>query len=293
MSLDGQRDLQTFEHIVGISVRAHTEQDTLFKHLEDRRTAHGVAHIALGIVDDHRIRRCDLIHLRFCHMDTVTEDGFLTEDTPFLEPLNREHMIILAAVDHIVQPLADVDMVPCSAVVRLDAFFKGLVGERKQRVHTKHRRQHRIGVFLTVLDKVGILLDRFLAFCFTVAIGNLIAQAGANAHLFRAVSDREQRSRDLLVARVMIEHRRHTVADALQIGSVSARPGIFQGQLTVELPPHPVEDLIKIRGIIAVDRKTSGKPRVDMRMRVDERGHDQLTACVDKLRLRILLFHLG
>ena len=100
---------------------------------------------------------------------------FFGEDAPLLEPLSGEHMIVVAAVLYVVQSFTDVDMVACPAIIRLDAFFKGLVGDREQRVHTEHGAEHRIVLLLTIPDEVGILFDRFVTFCLAVAVGDLIA----------------------------------------------------------------------------------------------------------------------
>ena len=108
-------------------------------------------------------------------MDAVTEDRFLTEDAPLHQPVNGQHMVVITAVLYVVEPLADVDMVTRPAVIRLDAFFKGTVGDREQRVHAEHGTEHRIILLLAILDKVGILLDGFITLRLAVTVGDLVA----------------------------------------------------------------------------------------------------------------------
>ena len=85
----------------------------------------------------------------------------------------------------------------------------------------------------------------------------------------------------------------HAVADALQIGGVGAVSGALESQPAVELPPHAVEDLIEIGRVVAADGQSPRQSRINMRVCVDEGGHDHLTLRVDELSLRVFCPEIG
>ena len=81
MPLDEEKHLQGLQHVVGIGVGAHTHQDAPLHHLQHRRTAHGVAHIGLWIIDHHGAGLPKDLHLGGIDMDAVAQDGLFPQNT--------------------------------------------------------------------------------------------------------------------------------------------------------------------------------------------------------------------
>ena len=69
---------------MGVGVRAHAHVDAAAEELEHRRTAHGVAHVGLGVVDHVRARLADDVHLGGRHVDAVAQHRVRAEE-PVLE----------------------------------------------------------------------------------------------------------------------------------------------------------------------------------------------------------------
>ena len=91
---------------------------------------------------------------------------------------------------------------------------------------------------------------------------------------------------------MVVKDCRHAVPDAVKDGCVCTGSGTVQSQMTVDIPPHPVQNFKEIGGIVAVDRKSSCKSGIDMSMGIDESGHDQLAVGVHEFSVRIFLLHL-
>ena len=86
---------------------------------------------------------------------------------------------------------------------------------------------------------------------------------------------------------MVIEDRCHPVPNAVQNGCIRTGPGAVQGKMTVDRPPGSVQHLKEIGRIIADDREASGQTGIDMRMRIDQSGHDHSALRINKLRIRI------
>jgi len=54
--VDQVADLVALQHVVGVAVGAQAQKDAGLEEIQHRATAHGVAHVRLGVVDDHRVR---------------------------------------------------------------------------------------------------------------------------------------------------------------------------------------------------------------------------------------------
>ena len=89
----------------------------------------------------------------------------------------------------------------------------------------------------------------------------------------------------------MVEDRRHAVTDAVQYGGVRRSFGSVQSQMAVDVPPHPVKYFEEIGRIMPLDRKSSRKTGVNVRMRIDKARHDDAAFCIHKLRFRIFCLH--
>ena len=91
----------------------------------------------------------------------------------------------------------------------------------------------------------------------------------------------------------MVEDGGDALLDAVDVEGVGGGLGAGQGQAAVNGPPGAVQNLIEIGGIVALDGKSAGKGRVDMRMGVDESRHDNATLGVNKFRIGILCLQIG
>ena len=292
-ALDAERGLERFDHIVCPCVGAEAEQDARLGQRQHRADADGVGHVGLGVVDDHGVGVLDELDLRGVHVDAVAEDGLLAQNAVVVQALHGAAAVVLQGVIDVVHALGDVDVVAGAAVVGLDHAVKRLVGDGEQRVAAEHGGEHRILLLLAVGDPVGVLLDGLQALLLAVAVGDLVAQTGADAEFLGALADLEQGAGDLAVGRVMVENGRNALLDAVDVQGICGGAGAFERQLAVHGPPRTVEDLIEVRGIVADDGQAACQRGIDVGMRVDECGHDDAALGVDDLGLRVFCAQRG
>ena len=86
----------------------------------------------------------------------------------------------------------------------------------------------------------------------------------------------------------MVEDGRDALFDAVDVERVGAGAGAFERQVAVNGPPCAVEHFKKVGGIVSDDGKAARQRGINMRVRVDERGHDDAALGVDSFRLRVL-----
>ena len=102
---------------MGISVRAKSGQNSSVHQFHRRRTATGVAHIGLRIVNDHSVRLLDQIHLMRIDVDAVAEQRLVSEHTVIHEPVYNPLSVMFQTVVKVFNPLCHVNVV--SHFVRL------------------------------------------------------------------------------------------------------------------------------------------------------------------------------
>ena len=292
VSLDDQEDFHALQHVVGIGIGAHANGDPFFHHLKDRSAADGVAHVGLRVVDDHGSGFLNDVHLGGTHMDAVAEQGPVPQDPVVEQAVHRPAAIVAEAVIDGIHTLRDVDVEAGHSVIGLHHLLKGSVGDREKGVAAEHGLDHGIIGFNCIFGKISVLPDPLQGLFFAVALGDLIAEAGPHACFLRDVPDGKKRTGDLAEAGVVVKDRRHAVADAVQDRCVGRRPGSVQSEPPVDRPPGAVEDLKEIGGIIADNGKAPGQPGIDMRVGIDQAGHDDAALRVDKGRLRILFLQI-
>lgn len=191
------------------------------------------------------------------------------------------------------------DVVTGAAIVGGHHAVKGLVADGEQGVSAEHGGQHGVPVPFALGDEVGIFLDGLEALFFAVPVGNLIAQAGADAEFLGGGGNGVQRAGDLGIGGVMVENGGNALLDAVYVQGVGAGAGAGQGQLAVDGPPGAVQDLVEIGGIVAHDGQAPCQGGVDMGVGIDEGGHDDAALGVDEVGLGVfgpqdaLLAHLG
>ena len=190
-------------------------------------------------------------------------------------------------------------MVAGAAIVGGHHAVKGLVADGEQGVSAEHGGQHGVPVPFTLGDEVGIFLDGLEALFLAVPVGNLIAQAGADAEFLGRGGNGVQRAGNLGIGGVMVENGGDALLDAVHIQGVGAGAGAGQGQLAVDGPPGAVQDLVEVGGIVAHNGQAPCQGGVDMGVGIDEGGHDDAALGVDEVGLGVfgpqdaLLAYLG
>ena len=176
--------------------------------------------------------------------------------------------------------------------VCLNAFFKRFIAYREKRMAAEHCLQHWVVFALAVIYKASVLLNGFIALLFAVALAHLIAQARAYAKRLCRVGYCKKAALYLAKACMMIEYRGAAGLYAVYYGCVCAAARILKGKAAVYFPPHAVQHLVKIGGVIARYAETPRKGGIYVRMRVYERGHYNAALRVHKFRIRVFQAHL-
>ena len=116
----------------------------------------------------------------------------------------------------------------------------------------------------------------------TVPVRGLVAEAGADADEPGDVRHPLQRPRDGVGAGVVVEDRRHAVADALDERGARVQLHVLQGEQPVQAPPEVLEDLGEAPGRL-VDRHPARVGAVGVGVGVDQASHDDPAADVQHL----------
>ena len=226
-------------------------------------------------------------------MDAVAENGLFTQNAVILQPLNRAAAVVLQGIVHVVHAFGDMNVVAGAAVVGLDHAVKGLVGDGEQCVTAEHGCEHRILALLTLGDEVGIFLNGLQALFLAVAVGDFIAQAGADAEFLGGFCDGVQAAGNLAVGGVVVKNGGHALLDAVNVKCVGRSAGTGQREPAVDGPPCAVKHLVEVCWIIAHDGQATRQSGIDVRMCVDERGHDDAALGIDELSLGVLGLQIG
>ena len=158
---------------------------------------------------------------------------------------------------------------PCLA-----AFVECPVAERKRRMHPKQSAQPVIACILAVLKKRAILLDALMRHFRAVAVGDLVAKATAHAGLARGLGNAEQTARHSAGAGMMVKYCCHAVADRGDHAHHGAPVNVVEHKRLVEPPPQPLQNLSEVTRRVVFHRHTASEGAIEMRVRVDEAGHD-------------------
>ena len=259
MSLDDQEDLEALEHVVGVCVGTHADCDALCHHLEHRCASYCVAHVGLRVVDYHCAGLLDDVHLGRAHMDAVSEQSLISEQSVVEQSVDRSAAVVAEAVINVIHALGDVDVESCHAVVGLYHLLECLVRNGEESMSAEHGFDHVIILFDRPLSEVDVLLDALSCLLFSVSLGYFVAEAGSHAELLCDILDREERSRNLAEACVMVENSRNTISDAIKDRCVSTCLGAVNRQMSVYIPPCTVKHLKEVCRVVAFDRESSGK----------------------------------
>ena len=161
-------------------------------------------------------------------------------------------------------------------------------------MQSHHALEHVAVVFLRAKDEPLVFFDGFHALFFTVAIRNFIAERSADAERGRALRNVVEAAGNIVVAGVVVKHRRYAVLDAVGKDREGGQPVVLVGELPVDRPPHAFEDVVEVFRIVSLDGKTAGKRTVDVVVHVDETRHDDAAVRINELCLGIArLEHRG
>ena len=97
------------------------------------------------------------------------------------------------------------------------------------------------------------------------------------------LGDALQRARDRPGAGVVVDQGRRAVADGGQHHDQGAVVGVLERQLAVEPPPEVAQHFVEVVGRLGL-AQAAHQRAVEVHVGVDEAGHDQLAAGVDRAR---------
>ena len=92
---------------------------------------------------------------------------------------------------------------------------------------------------------------------------------------------------------MVVKDRGNALLDAIQVQGVGGGLRPRQGQLAVQGPPGAFQDFQEVGGVVAHNGQATAQGRVDVRMCVDESGHDDAALGIDKLGVRILFLQVA
>ena len=110
-------------------------------------------------------------------------------------------------------------------------------------MHAHHAGQHICRILLSVTNPGFIFQDRLPRLIETVPVRHFITQTGTNAHFLCSLSDGKQAVLDFAEAGMVVKNRRHAVLNAFHVRRHSAQVRQIIGQMTVNVPPQPVQDI--------------------------------------------------
>ena len=221
-TLDAEGGLERLHHVVGPSIGAETHGDACLGKGQHGADTHGVGHIGLGVIHHHGARFLNNVDLGGVHMDTVTQHRLFAQDTVIHEALHGAAAVVAERVIHIVHTLGDVDVEAGAACVGLHHPLEGLVGDGEEGVTAEHSCQHGVFLLLAVGDEVGVLLNGLQTLLLAVTVGDLIAEAGADAELLGALGDLEEGAGDLGIGGVVVKNGGDALLDAVDVESIGA-----------------------------------------------------------------------
>ena len=236
--MDDVADLVALEHVVRVPVRTKPKQNPFLEQADHGAAANRVAHVGFRIVHDHRIRFLQQRHLGGADVDAMDRERLLAEDAVFKQALDNALAVLFQRVDLIAGAFRNVNVEPVGSGGMLLAERERFIREGERGVQTHHALEHVAAVRVCALHHARVLQNRLLHLIRAVAVGNLVAEARANAELARRVSNGIEAAGDVVITCVMVKHRGHAVLDAIDVDGVGGEAIVLLGQEPVDLPPH-------------------------------------------------------
>ena len=180
------------------------------------------------------------------------------------------------------------DVATCAQLRRLlGAAPQQIVIQGKRSMQSEQGAPHRVIRLLTIADVCGVFRNALRGDCFAVAVRHFVAQAGAQAQFFCRIGNLKQAAFNAAGTGMVIKHRGHAVADAVQHRHRRAIIDVLGRQYLVEPPPQPFQNLTELLRRLRLQIHTAGKTTVKMHMRIDQPRHDQAASRIDKRRAGI------
>ena len=142
---------------MGISVCPQPGQDPSVHQLHGGRAAACISHIGLRVMYDHGACLFDQVHLVGIDVDAVPEQRLFSQDPVIHQPVHDPFPVMLQAVVEILDPLRHMDVVSHFIGLVRRRKLKGLIRDRKLRVHAHHARDHPALIFQRMPDKLRVL----------------------------------------------------------------------------------------------------------------------------------------
>ncbi|MPM98972.1 hypothetical protein SDC9_146162 [bioreactor metagenome] len=186
----------------------------------------------------HRIGFLEQTHFGGRDMDAVDGKRLFAEHAVFKQAVYNTLSIFFQGVNLVAGAFSNVYMKPGIGGGVFFAERERLVRNGKGRVQTHHSLEHVALVRVGLEDHAFVFEHGFVHFLFAVAVGDLVAEAGANAELPRRVGEGIEAAGNIIIACVMIKHGGDTVFDAIKIDRLRGEIVVFLCEQAVDLPPH-------------------------------------------------------
>jgi len=279
------------EHIIGHTISAETDTDTLGKHVPDARNTDSIVLVALGVGHDVGVSASDDVNLIVVKEDTVAHDGVLTKHTELLKTRDATHAVHTHALILIVLTLSDVDVetsvdareVLAELLDLCDGLLQGFIAAGEGSVETKGSTEERVLLLSTLAHEADVLLDTLLCTGDAVTVSNLVAEASTGTALGGGTGDVIKRADDAIRAGVVVDDAGSTALECLGSEDLGAEVVGFLVEGTVQTPPEALEDLEEGLGRFIDETHTAGVQAVVVTVATDEARDDVHALGVDAL----------
>lgn len=136
------------------------------------------------VVDNHRVRAPEQVHLGLVDVDAMPADGLVAQNPHVVQAEHQALVVLGQAVIEVVDALGHVDVIPRALGLLGGAVFQRLVGEGKGGVHAHHALYHIGIILLRIADRrvVNLLLSE-CSRCF-LRRTNGCSEVGNKTHRF-------------------------------------------------------------------------------------------------------------
>ena len=93
--LYGQGGFKAFQHIERVCIGAESYQYALFKQLQHRRAAHGVAHVGFGVVHNHCAGFANYVHFRGAYMYAMSKQRPFAQNVVVHQAVHAAAAVVL------------------------------------------------------------------------------------------------------------------------------------------------------------------------------------------------------
>ena len=188
--------------------------------------------------------------------------------------------VALEVVGHVRRRFGDVDMeADAEVVAHLGGRGQGRVADGEGRVEAEEGAEEGRSPPRSA-GEGGVLLEPLLRDRLAVAVGELVAEAGAEARLLHGLGDEVQGAAHGAGAGVVVDEGRGALPDGVDQHDLGAELDVVEAQLPVQAPPEVLEHLLEVaarRGLAEAPHQGG----VEVHVGVDEARHDDLAPGVD------------